>query len=173
MKKVLLLGAMLSLLGANEYQISEETFSYIEVGAYLSSATKGGRAAPMVSGGVRMEKEFSAVDIGGSFAYFSYGKEGSIWGLYLPKIQFLEFSNPVNHGTVYYGGGVALAFVGNGTIDQKFFGMTVEGTVGYEWARNMDFKKRVCFEVFQPFLPFYKKQAWYYPALGLSFGLSF
>lgn len=150
-------------------------FTYVRLGPGNSDLSK--ELLPSIAVGRRYEIQSAAIDLSTGFAFL--GKDtitkAPNYYYYLPKIQYLRYTQQTNENTLFYGTG--LSFFGmkikHDNSTNAFYGIAGHLSVGYELGRNERIRQMIQFDMSQPLLAATRSGSFPLPTIEISAGVGF
>lgn len=148
---------------------------YVKMGpAAMAIGSHTGIGAALY-GGLRIMSEHGAADI--SFAYFGglNADDHSTYAYLAPSIRYLQYINPRARRGLYFGGGLGWGEIKSES--EKFSGMMVHASAGYDLLRTRRLRQFIELDVLQPIVRTGRNKHGYThsyaPALSVTFGIGF
>lgn len=155
------------LVCASQDLAKTQNYYQINLGGGLFNIGDGWAHAPVISLGKRFGLEDNAaIEVTAAWGEQGENNQPKFRYYALPKISYLKFYPTSVKSAVFYGGGLSWSKVAQ--AQQKFEGLFLEGTLGYELQRHVS----VHLDIAQPILAQNQKGSHPGPAfmLGMSVG---
>lgn len=133
---------------ADQVALAEDIY-YLQLGAGHFNAGSSSTLAPLMGFGKRFEIDEAAMDISATWAMHESHRGNETTFYALPKITYLQFAQPAQTSTFFYGGGLSWSSVKKDQAS-KFRGLFGQVVVGYEFKRQVRYRPFIQLEFMQP-----------------------